>query len=346
MLFVPLLIVGICAVVVAAVSLLASLEGAEDAANQKFRSEPIGDATEKCPLKQLGAQIVSRAQAKRANDKFSKLSKDDQERFRAVLWDAESNEERLYIWKAFGACHSVKECATFAKKIRGKDPTWLNDKCRLTGSSQGTGIQQQWSHSCNATTAQAVRGEMDPVYALQTHEDNPNWGSVDDSDATSDNPKLASEQQQMLESEYIGSASGPHTGVAADRGNAGAGSGRWASDLFNDPAEQAGVTYTTVKDPATDDALKAIDAGVDQGVPVPIVIGNAPGGYTHYVLVTGKQKGPPEAYSIHDPWSGQTVTRSRDDIEQGKIDIAGSNTITAVEDPQLQFAQPATKATC
>ena len=102
----------------------------------------------------------------------------------------------------------------------------------------------------------------------------------------------------------------------------------------------------TTKDPAAEDALEAIDAGTDAGVPVPIVIGNGPGQYTHYVLVTGSDEGPPQTYTIHDPWSGETVTRTRDDLENGKIDIAGSNQITAVEDPQLQSAEPATKATC
>jgi hypothetical protein len=342
----PLIIFGIAAVAVAGIVLYEVLTHAEDDANKKFSSKPIGDPIQHCPLKQEGAQIVSDAQAQRANDKFDKLPDDEKKKFQDILRNAKSDEERMYIWKAFGACHSTGECSAFADKIRGKDPKWLNDNCRLTGSSDGTGIQQQWSHSCNATTAQAVRGEMDPIYSLKEHEDNPNWGSVDDTDATKDNPNLAAEQKKMLESEYTGSASGRHKGVAADRGSSAAGSGRWASDLFNDPAEQTGVTYVTKKDPSTTDALQAIDSGVASGVPVPIVIGNGAGKYTHYVLVTGSDPGPPKTYTIHDPWSGKTVTRTDDDIKNGKIDIAGSNQITAVEDPQLQSATPATKATC
>lgn len=341
----PLIIIGIV-VAVAAIALYKALTAAEKAANAKFSTKPVGDPVERCPLKEKGAQIVSEAQAKRANDKFDKLSDADRKKFQAILKNAKSDEERMYIWKAFGACHSIDECDKFAGKIRGKSPKWLNDNCRLTGSSKGTGVQQQWSHSCNATTAQAVRGEMDPVYSLNEHEQNPNFGKVDDSDATKDNPNLAAEQKKMLQSQYVGSAAGAHSGVAANRDSAASGSGRWASDLLNDPAEQTGVTYSTKKDPSTADATKAIDSGVDQGVPVPIVIGNGPGQYTHYVLVTGKDAGPPPTYTIHDPWSGNTVTRSADDLKNGKLNIAGSNKITAVEDPQLQSATPATKATC
>lgn len=343
---IPLIILGIAAVAAVAAVVYKVLTAAEHDANDKFSSKPIGDPVEHCPLKQKGAQIISDAQAQRANDKFDKMSDADKKKFQGILRNAHSDEERMYIWKAFGACHSVDECSSFADKIRGKGPKWLNDNCRLTGSSTGTGVQQQWSHSCNATTAQAVRGEMDPVYALKEHEDNPNWGTIDDADATKDNPKLAAEQKAMLESDYVGPASGKHKGVAANRGNAAAGSGRWASDLFNDPAEQTGVTYKTQKNPSTADALNEIDGGVSQGVPVPIVIGNGPGQFTHYVLVTGGDPGPPKSYTIHDPYSGKTVTRTADDIKNGKIDVAGSNQITAVEDPQLQATTPATKATC
>lgn len=342
----PLIILGIAAVAVAAIAIYNALSSSEKDADAKFSSKPIGDPVEHCPLKQEGARIVTEAQAKRANDKFDKLSDEDKKKFQDLIRNAKSDEERMYIWKAFGACHSIDECSSFAQKIRGKSPKWLNDNCRLTGSSSGDGVQQQWSHSCNATTAEAVRGEMDPVYALKEHEDNPNFGKVDDSDATKDNPNLAAEQKKMLESEYTGPASGKHKGVAANRGEASSGSGRWGSDFFNDPAEQTGVTYVTKKDPSNSDALKAIDGGVSQGVPVPIVIGNGPGQYTHYVLVTGEDDGPPKTYTIHDPYSGKTFTRTEDDIKKGKIDIAGSNRITAVEDPQLEAAKPAEKATC
>jgi len=291
-------------------------------------------------------KIISTAQAKRAADKFNRVSVEDRIALLQILGKASSSEERLYIWKAFAACHSVEECRKFADKIRGKNKTWLNDHLKLTGSSKGKGVQQQWSHSCNATTVEAVHGEMDPVYALKVHEDNPKFGSVDDADATKKNPKLAADQKAMLESTYAGSAAGAHKGVAANRGNAAAGSGRWASDKFNQLSKVTGATYVTEKDPNVPNAMKSIDASVRQGVPVPIVIGNGPGQYTHYVLVTGSKAGPPKTYSIHDPWTGTTVSRSADAVKNGRINIAGSNQITAIENPKLEHKSPALKAKC
>ncbi len=341
----PLLILGIAAVVAVAVAVYHALTSAGDDADKNFGAANAGKPVAHCPLE--GQKIISPAQAQRANDKFDKLSPEEKEKFQKILDNAGSSDERMYTWKAFAACHSVEECSDFGDKIRGKDADWMQDNLKLTGSTDGTGVQQQWSHSCNATTAQAVRGEMDPVYALKEHEDNPNMGSVDATDATADNPKLAQEQKDMLESEYVGPASGKHTGVAANRDNVSkTGSGRWASDQFNDVSDVTGVTYTTEKNPNVDDALKSVDAGVDKGVPVPIVIGNGPGKFTHYVLVTGKDEGPPKTYTIHDPWSGDTVTRSADDVKNGKINIAGSNKITAIENPGLVGKEPATAATC
>jgi hypothetical protein len=344
----PLIIVGIALVALAAVAIYDALTGAEDDANQNFGTGKVGDPVVHCPDSMSADQkkIISTAQAKRANDKFNKLSPEDQKRFQDLLDKAGSDEERLYIAKAFAACHSVDECEAFANKIRGKDKTWLNDNCKLTGSSTGSGVQQQWSHSCNATTVEAVHGEMDPIYALGVHEDNPNFGKVDDADANKENPNLAADQKKMLESEYSGPSSAKHTGVAANRGEANKGGGRWADDYFNGLSDETGVTYTNQQDPNVVDAMKSIDAGVSQGVPVPIVIGNGPGQYTHYVLVTGMDPGPPKTYTIHDPYSGKTVTRTADDVKDGKINIANSNKITAIENPKLESKTPETKATC
>jgi hypothetical protein len=73
---------------------------------------------------------------------------------------------------------------------------------------------------------------------------------------------------------------------------------------------------------------------MDKGEPVPIVIGDGgKNANAHYVLITGMDKGPPKSYSIHDPWSGETVVRSEDEIKQGKLNIAGWNKLAAIEEP-------------
>jgi len=290
--------------------------------------------------------IMSRSQAKRGRAKFETLSQVEKKHFLGILREAHSNTERLYIWKAFAACHTVAECEEFAKKVHGKKKDWLTTNLKLTGSPKGRGVQQQWSHSCNATTVQAIHGEMDPIYSLKVHEENPHFGKVDDSDANKQNPNLAAEQKAILESQYAGTAAGAHSGVAASRDNIAMGSGRWASDKFNDMSALTGVKYTTEKDPNISDAMKSIDAAAKQDVPVPIVIGNGAGQYTHYVLITHMNPGPPKTYTIHDPWSGKTVKRSADKVKNGKMDIAGSNQITAVENPKLEATKPSTKPTC
>lgn len=289
--------------------------------------------------------ILSGPQAQRGQEKLSRQSPEDQARFVRLLADAGSCEERAYLWKAFAACHSVEECSRFADKIRGKDPTWLRDNLQLANSSMGTGVQQQWSHSCNATTAQALRGQMDPIYALQMHEDNPNMGQVDNNDPTRWNPNLAADQRRMLESEYRGATSGRHSGVAVGR-DQGGGRGRWADDLFNQHSAATGVTYATTKDPSPADAVRLIDEGLQTGAPVPIVIGNGPGQYTHYVMVLSSDPGPPKTYLIHDPWTGTTVRRKESDFLNGTLDIANSNQVTAVEVPTPLPADAPARAAC
>lgn len=341
-----LLILGIAAVAVAAGLLYKALSGARaDAAKNFPKSQPAGSPVQHCPLALNKSQpkILNEAAANRAAKKAASLGSADKDKLNKALDDAKSDEERAYIMKAFAACHTPDECAAFGDKIRGKDSKWMQDNLQLTGSSTGTGVQQQWSHSCNATTVQAVRGQMDPVYALKVHEDNPNFGKVDGTDAMKENPNLATEQKDMLTSEYSGPAAGKHKGVAVGRDQAG-GSGRWADDLLNKQKGTTGVEYTTEKNPA--DPVGRVDEGLKTGAPVPIVIGNGPGQFTHYVLVTGSDAGPPKTYTIHDPWSGTTVQRTEDDIKNGHINLAGSNKVTAVEVPKSVPPDPAGKPPC
>ncbi len=195
----------------------------------------------------------------RGKSKFASLDSGGKATFEKALADAKSDCERAYIWKAFAACHTLNECAAFGKKISGKSDTWLKDNLSLTGNSNGKGVQQQWSYSCNATTAEAVRGQMDPVYALQVHEDNPNMGWSTGPTRPRRTQNLAEDQRKMLTSTYKGDAAGDHAGVATGRDQAG-GSGRWADDLFNQSSNATGVTYKTQKDPA--DPMPLIDSGL------------------------------------------------------------------------------------
>lgn len=281
-------------------------------------------------------RILTANQAMRAQNALNNMSPEDQARFAELMANAASENERLYLLKALAAGNDIDALETFAGRIRGQNDQWMQDNLRLTGSSTGTGVQQQFSHSCNATMVQAVRGENDPVYALQVHDQNPNFGSVDNANPMAQNPNLATEQQNMLTSGYSGSQGTFAGGTAAPRNNPAAGSGRWADDLLNQQTPNTGVTYNTQTDPTPQQAVNNIDQGLANGAPVPIVIGNGAGQYTHYVVVTDADYSQnPPTYQIHDPWTGQTVTRTRDDIQNGTLNVAGSNQVTATENPTV-----------
>jgi type VI secretion system secreted protein VgrG len=280
-------------------------------------------------------QILNKHQASRAELKYKALSPDDKKAFDQAISKAKSDDEKAYLRKALAAGRSTAEITAFADRIRGKDATWMQDNLKLTGSSKGTGVQQQFSHSCNATTMQALRGELDPIYALGVHDQNPNMDKVDDLDPNKYNPNLAAEQKAVLESKYNGTLGKMGAGVADARGGT-AGRGRWIDDKLNELTPQTGIKYETQKlgpSLSTKQAVANIDTAVRQGAPVPIVIGPTPGSTMHYVLVTGASDAQPTTYTIHDPWSGQTVTRTRDQLENGQIGIGNLNHLSAVEQP-------------
>jgi hypothetical protein len=281
-------------------------------------------------------RVIGPAQVTRAIAKYKALESNDKDTFRKLLEQATVLKEQRYLYKALAAGHDMVAISAFAAKIRGKGDAWLQNNLHLTEDTKGKGIKQQWSHTCNITTVQAVMGEMDPIFSMRLHEENPDLGTVDEADATKINPKLAAMQKGGLESKYTGTKFGEHAGVAAPRANIPAGGGRWADDKLNAISGVTGIKYTTRlvgPDISLGTALSAINSGVESGMPVPIVIGNGPKQYTHYVLVTRKIEGKPVKYMIHDPWAGETYTRSYKELKEGKLNIAGSNQITAIEDP-------------
>ncbi len=281
--------------------------------------------------------IMGAYHSERAEKRFASLGIFENIQFCIQLILAKNYQERQWLFKALAANRTIDEIQTFAGRIRGQTREWMQDHLRLTGSTFDSGIQQQWSHSCNATSVQAVRGEADPIYALEIHDNNPNPYTANNASGTAANPSMAGDQKTMLESTYSGGASGAHKGVSASRSNIAAGSGRWADDLLNKQSTQTGLGYSTKKIGSgfsVGDAIDAINAGVERGNPVPIVIGGTSTSYTHYVVVTQIDKGTtPHTYRIHDPWNGVTVTRSVDDLKNGTINLANSNIISAVEVP-------------
>jgi type VI secretion system secreted protein VgrG len=287
--------------------------------------------------KRARRQILNPHQIARAELKYKALSPADKKVFDEAAAKAKSPAERSYLRKALAAGRSAAEIQAFAGRIRGKDAIWLRDNLKLTGSSKGTGVQQQFSHSCNATTMQALRGELDPIYSLEVHDQNPDMDKIDDLDPQKYNPSLAAEQRAVLESPYAGKLGAMGGGVADARAGS-AGIGRWLDDKLNALTPSTGIHYDTQMVGAgltETQATANIDAAVRQGAPVPIVIGQNPGETTHYVLVTGASRTQPTTYTLHDPWAGTTMTRTRAQMESGSLGVGGMDHITAVEQPSF-----------
>jgi hypothetical protein len=59
-----------------------------------------------------------------------------------------------------------KEVGGFAGDVRGEDADKLAELTSLRDIGGGTGLQQKFTMSCGPTSIQIVRGESDPVYAL------------------------------------------------------------------------------------------------------------------------------------------------------------------------------------
>lgn len=283
----------------------------------------------------ISAPVLGTMQQKRAEELKAALSPADQQKFDVLIEKSKTEKEKQYVTKGLAAGHTVAELEKFQARIAGKDDKWMQDHLKLTGDSKGKGIKQQWHMSCNATTAQAVKGELDPLYALKLHDENSDISKADDNDATKKNKKMGAEQKQMLESAYPNGAQG---GQASNRADPTAKRGRWNTDLLNNMEDTTGLKYANNRlggGITIDTAIAAMKGDAAQGIPLPIVIGNGPGQFTHYVLVTACQPGPPAKFAIHDPWEGKTYMRSEATIRAGKIDIAGSNQITAYENPTV-----------
>ncbi len=284
--------------------------------------------------------VLGTAQASRAEELTKQLSPKDAKELKSVMESAKSEKEKQYITKGLASGHSVAELKKFAAKIAGKDEKWLQDNLSLTGNSEGKGVKQQWSMSCNATAQEAVRGEMDPLYALKMHEDNPHLTEADDKSGSKLNPTLAKEQKKLLESKNEDGSKG---GQAVARGSGISARGRWNTDLLNKISKSTGVDYerkVVGTDETMDETVGSINDGLAKGAPVPIVVGDGGQNATaHYVVIMATDPGPPRYYSIHDPASGDTVVRSEDQLRTGNLDI-GWTTLYSIEKPTEVKVKP------
>ena len=271
--------------------------------------------------------VLGEAEAVRAAKAAEALSPSDRATFNGLVSNASSPEEKAFIYKALGAGYDVSDVSQFANTIHGWSPDKLIDTLNLaddTGADDGiqNGVKQQFDASCTATTAQAVRGEMDPIYALQVRTQNTNINAADDTNADAINPNLAAEQRHLLTE--VGD------GKATNR-NDESGYGTWKvpEELASESAH-TGFDYSRVQiTPCTDptqltNAMNAIASQVSQGIPTPLIVGAPPDPAGHCILAMAVEgSGADQQFLIHDPWEGTTRWLSSADILNGNVNVAG-----------------------
>ena len=271
---------------------------------------------------------------------------EEQAALKDLLDAAASPTERAFLFKAVGAGYKAAEVKPFAEAIRG----WPEDKLLGTlnladpilDDGKETGVKQQFGCSCVTTTAQALRGELDPVYALQVRTANPDVNAVDNSDPTKMNPALAAEQKALLEEQG---------GVAVSRNSGGSGT-PWAKiDLvYNKASAHTGFSYScvqmdkTVPPTTVDAALDAVAGQLQKGIPTPLLVGSAWSPKCHAVIALEVQgAGADQRFLIHDPWVGNTVWCSRAEFEQQKAPIGDCHVIGGYHLASPYVAPPPTQ---
>jgi hypothetical protein len=268
------------------------------------------------------AGVLSPAQLARATQALGRLSPEDYARMQALLAAAGSDKERAYLLKALAAGHSIAEVTAFAGMIRGKPGDWLDQHLVLVhpGSDQAfsytdangntVAIDQYDETTCGSTSILATRSMADPIFTL----DLTTGGDPNDPTANSANAfeqRLSAEEQRIHDQSTAGKL-GPFDYPQA------IGTPPWGvADQLNQYGGATGTHYGShwvdnTSDASAGSALSTVEASVDSGQPVPVLIGDSVP--RHYVLVVGHHGSD---LQIYEPTSGRTVTVSESDFRNG-----------------------------
>lgn len=290
------------------------------------------DAAEPSARPILGEWQKERAQKARASLGFL-----DSMIFDSLLNSTASREEEDYLHKALAAGRTVAEIEAFAARIHGKDPAWLRDHLTLTGTSSGGGMRQQFENSCSVTTVQALRGEIDPIYALKLRDENPDMDKVD-SDPYKYNPRLAAEQRALLEHPYYGNRTdgwGSVSPAQAFTDDDESAARHEIDDLLDMLAPSTGLRYVPMEvgyDIEVGPVLDDIEKRLSKGLPVPISVGDEEA-CGHALLLIGLTNDTPPNFLIYEPTDGIVVTRTRAQFENGELDMGIEGQFTSVDLP-------------
>jgi hypothetical protein len=215
-----------------------------------------------------------------------------------------------YLAEAFAAGHPLPEIATFAAAIAGHGPLWLRRRLRPIDPAEtglvhfrGNSISQYDDTTCGSTVIVAARALLDPIYAryLTTGD---RAGTTAESAAGFQHRLEVEEQRVHDESDLLW----PQR----------AGTAPWGiSTLLNREPAGLGAHYRWVAVvrgmPALrDSVIRQALAAVDQGYPVPILLGDLIP--RHYVLMLRHDAW---GATFYEPTVGEVVEVSAGDLARG-----------------------------
>jgi hypothetical protein len=254
--------------------------------------------------------VIGTAEAARARQKAEALPSAERAQFQALVDGASNATEKVFLYKALASGHSVAEIATFDRTIHG----W----------KAGNGVKQQYGDTCAPTTAQALRGEFDPIYALAVRSSNKDVNKADDAKPDATNTSLGKEQADLL--------TGPGRGTTTTReaGTGGTANADATDAVINSMSTWTGYRYASDPSGTTDQKLDRVAAQLEKGIATPMRVADAKNN-GHIVLATAVDgSGPTQRFLIHDPWSGDTGWVTRKQFETGDFDFAGHSQLSSV----------------
>jgi hypothetical protein len=275
----------------------------------------------------------------RASDRLDGLPPEDRRRFTALLAGSLSVQERAYLMQALAAGHSIAAIEAFARSIHrhGADPAWLRDHLTPGHATQGpagglvpadvTFDGRAWTQgprpTCVAAATVFARARLDPLYALELttggHPDDP---AFDNGDAFA--RRLLDEQQRVY-----GDGRGRLDDWMGRDGITDQGTEEVVDAELSDPTGRDFRLVDVNTPEQRRDALVAIEAAVDRGVPVPI--GARDDGLAHELVVIGHEG---DQLLVYNPW-GYSMWLPADAFVDGRLNLIGTGVPATFDDATL-----------
>jgi hypothetical protein len=266
--------------------------------------------------------ILGKDAASRAAMTLTVMPKAGYDQISNAFHNAQSQTERALILKSVAARQkafesgaadtATQEIVNFADQILGGDSATLIKQTTfldLDGDEIDEGLKQRWNNTCVPTTAQIMRAESDPIWAMKYY---------NEIDSTSNADDLGIQEAAILED--AGS-----TPVERDPKNLGGAGMQAAAALDNLVSPATHATYWTElygdSTSELDRAMNDMETNLKEGIDVPIGVGWPYGG-GHLMLATdvrGTDDG--REFLISDPWTGHTGWIKAKDIESGSTNF-------------------------